>query len=131
VTVRRSVPHLSEIYFSRLDWSGRFVIRAGSLAPPSISRSLQKKTAAVICGGYRGSRRDPRSLQVHRLLLREDDLDTTVLRFAYPVWCRNAQVILAAAGNYHVAARHTEAFERGGDGVGAAFGEPLVVAGRP
>ena len=57
-------------------------------------------------------KRDPRELQVRRLLLREDDLDAAVLRFAYAFRCRNAQIVFAAAGNNHIAAWHTETFER-------------------
>src|ERR1051326_5576433 len=57
----------------------------------------------------------------------EDDLDPAVLRLAHAVCGRHALVVLATAADCHLVARDTLADERGGDRIGAAFGEPLVV----
>ena len=78
--------------------------------------------------GRRGPHPGPRNLQRRETALREDDLDPAVLRLAHAVRRRHTEVVLAAAGYDHIAARDTEVFESGGDGVGAPLGEPLVVA---
>src|SRR5260370_2539678 len=72
----------------------------------------------------------PKLASAERFLLREYDLDATVLRLAY-AWRRwNAQVVHATARNHHVAARDAEAFECCGDGVGTPLRQPLGVASR-
>src|SRR5215831_16535917 len=60
----------------------------------------------------------------------EHDLDAAILRLAYAWRRRHAQVVHTATTDDHVAARHAETLERGGDRVGAPLGQPLVVAGR-
>ena len=90
------------------------------LTEPSLARELKRgdpeKTGDL--GG-------PRS---YGRRLREDDLDPAILRLAN-AWRRgNARIVHAATGDGHVAAWHTKPFERGGDGIGTPFGEPLVVA---
>src|SRR6516164_9875574 len=82
----------------------------------------------------RGRQRPPAKSSIahpDRTRLREHDLDSAVLRLAYAWGRRYAQIIHAATADNHVAARHAEPFERGGDRVGTPLGQPLVVAGRP
>src|SRR5215469_2939410 len=64
------------------------------------SQVVQKKTAALIRGGCRGPRRPP-GFAVETTTLGEDDLDAAVLRLAHAVRRRDAQVVLATAGDHH------------------------------
>ena len=105
---------------------GRWILSLGHRS----AEGLQRKTAADNSRRLSGVLGGPPKLARAESSLREDDLDAAILRLAYAVRCWNAQVVLAAAGDHHVAARDAEPFEGGGNGVGAPLGKPLVVAGR-
>jgi hypothetical protein len=59
-----------------------------------------------------------------------DDLDAAVLRLADAVGRRDPQVVLAASGDHETGLRHPILHQHGGDGVGPALGQSLVVIGR-
>src|SRR5205823_2528890 len=87
------------------------------------SRRVCKKIRRGEPRRWRGPVGTPK-LQGEETVLREDDLDTAVLRLAY-AWRRwNAQIVHAAAGDHHVAARDAETVEGGG---GAGGGAPNFI----
>src|SRR6266481_6646396 len=59
-----------------------------------------------------------------------DYLDAAVLRLSDAVGRRYAQVVLAASGDHETGLRHPILHQHGGDGVGPALGQSLVVIGR-
>jgi hypothetical protein len=58
----------------------------------------------------------------------ENDLDAAVLRLAHAGGGRHPVVVLAAAADRHLVARHAEAGERACDVAGAPFRQALVVS---
>src|SRR6267378_4042953 len=59
-----------------------------------------------------------------------DYLDAAVLRLSDAVGRRYAQVVLAASRDHETGLRHPTLHQHGGDGVGPALGQSLVVIGR-